>query len=272
MAIMRWVNQEFDLEAKIMLITSALAILFNIIMAVHLSHGHSHFTPGKFKRSEAIESQQVKEADLGSQKGLILMGRSVSAQFPVKVEQNINVRAALIHVIGDLIQSIGVFVAALIIYFEPKWAFMDSVCTFVFSVLVLVVTFKILKDVLMVLMEATPDYMDYEEVKRTFLSIPGVEHVHNLRIWALSINKIALSAHLAISKDADPQLILEEATTLIHKRYRFFESTIQIEEFSPDMKNCEQCSRPSVKTEDRRPSDLEEGVGGGDRKKDPENG
>ncbi|KAI8042476.1 hypothetical protein M5D96_003789, partial [Drosophila gunungcola] len=260
MAIMRWVNQEFDLEAKIMLITSALAILFNIIMAVHLSHGHSHFTPGKFKRSEAIESQQVKEADLGSQKGLILMGRSVSAQFPVKVEQNINVRAALIHVIGDLIQSIGVFVAALIIYFEPKWAFMDSVCTFVFSVLVLVVTFKILKDVLMVLMEATPDYMDYEEVKRTFLSIPGVEHVHNLRIWALSINKIALSAHLAISKDADPQLILEEATTLIHKRYRFFESTIQIEEFSPDMKNCEQCSRPSVKTEDRRPSDLEEGM------------
>jgi len=187
----------------------------------------------------------------------------------------------MIHVIGDLIQSIGVFVAALIIFFLPDWGFMDSVCTFLFSVLVIVVTIKILKDVLMVLMEATPDFLDYEEVKRTFLSIPGVEHVHNLRIWALSVNKVALSAHLAISKDADPQLILEEATKLIHKRFGFFESTIQIEEYSPDMENCEQCLSPPDKNERRKSADLEKGMADGDQKKiqmqqqqptDPENG
>lgn len=53
---------------------------------------------------------------------------------------------------------------------------------------------------LQVLMEATPDYLHYTEVMNIFLQIDGVEHVHNLRIWALSINKCALSAHLAIRK------------------------------------------------------------------------
>ncbi|XP_070067816.1 proton-coupled zinc antiporter SLC30A2 isoform X2 [Drosophila takahashii] len=280
MAIVRWVNQDFDLDAQIMLITSAVGIIFNVIMALQLRHGHSHFTPGKFKRSKVAESQPLSTVFLGPQKGpTSMVGRSVSTQFPVKAEQNINVRAAMIHVIGDLLQSIGVFVAALIIFFLPDWAFMDSLCTFLFSVLVIVVTFKILKDVLMVLMEATPDFLDYEEVKRTFLSIPGVEHVHNLRIWALSINKVALSAHLAISKDADPQLILEEATKLIHKRFRFFETTIQIEEYSPDMENCEQCLSPTDKNERRKSADLEKGVAEVDLKRnqmqkpsDPENG
>ncbi|XP_016964126.1 zinc transporter 2 isoform X2 [Drosophila biarmipes] len=261
MAIMRWVNQDFELDAVVMLITSALAIAFNLIMAVQLHFDNLHFVPGKFKRSKVVGSET------GSEVGLSMVGRSVSTQLPVKEEQNINVRAALIHVIGDLIQSVGVFVAALIIFFLPAWAFMDSVCTLFFSVLVIVVTIKILKDVLMVLMEATPDFMDYEEVKRTFLSIPGVEHVHNLRIWALSINKVALSAHLAISKDADPQLILEEATKLIHKRFRFFETTIQIEEYSPDMENCEQCSSPADKNERRKSADLEKGAADADPKK-----
>lgn len=51
-----------------------------------------------------------------------------------------------------------------------------------------------------VLMEGTPNYLHYAEVMNVFLQIEGVERVHNLRIWALSINKVALSAHLAVSK------------------------------------------------------------------------
>ncbi|XP_039499397.1 uncharacterized protein LOC120456572 isoform X1 [Drosophila santomea] len=266
MAIMRWVNEDFELEAKIMLITSALAILFNVIMAVQLQHGHSHSLPGMLKRSKDTGSLPDNQMIAGFQNTRILLGKSVSTQYAAKGHENINVRAAIIHVVGDLIQSVGVFVAALIIYFRPDWAFMDSVCTFLFSVLVLVVTFKILRDVLMVLMEATPDFMDYEEVRRTFVSISGVEHVHNLRIWALSINKVALSAHLAISKDADPQQILEEATTLIHKRFKFFETTIQIEEYSPGMEDCGQCLGPSEKNAKKKALDPEKGEGNGRRK------
>ena len=68
-------------------------------------------------------------------------------------KQNINVRAALIHVIGDFIQSVGIFIAAIIIYKRPEWKIADPICTFLFSVLVVITTITILRDSINVLME-----------------------------------------------------------------------------------------------------------------------
>ncbi|XP_062131547.1 proton-coupled zinc antiporter SLC30A2 isoform X2 [Drosophila sulfurigaster albostrigata] len=157
---------------------------------------------------------------------------------------NMNVRAALIHVIGDVIQSVGVFVAAGVIYFYPEYAIVDPICTFVFSIIVLFTTFTIMKDALLVLMEGTPNYMHYAEVLQIFQRINGVERVHNLRIWALSINKVALSVHLAIATNADSKQILDAATSAVHLRYNFFETTIQIEDYTAQMENCNQCTVP----------------------------
>lgn len=64
--------------------------------------------------------------------------------------ENINVRAAFIHVLGDVLQSIGVFCAAIIIYFKPTWQLADPVCTFIFSIIVLCTTITIMKDALLV--------------------------------------------------------------------------------------------------------------------------
>lgn len=66
--------------------------------------------------------------------------------------ENINVRAAFIHVVGDVLQSIGVFCAAIIIYFVPTWQLADPVCTFIFSIIVLWTTITILKDAVLVSM------------------------------------------------------------------------------------------------------------------------
>ena len=67
--------------------------------------------------------------------------------------ENLNVRAAFIHVIGDFIQSLGVLIAATVIFFYPNLQWIDPVCTFLFSILVLFTTYHILKDVTNVLME-----------------------------------------------------------------------------------------------------------------------
>lgn len=64
--------------------------------------------------------------------------------------ENINVRAAFIHVLGDVLQSIGVFCAAIIIYFKPTWQLADPICTFIFSIIVLYTTVTILKDAILV--------------------------------------------------------------------------------------------------------------------------
>lgn len=64
--------------------------------------------------------------------------------------ENMNVRAAFIHVLGDVLQSIGVFCAAIVIYFKPEWAIADPICTFIFSIIVLGTTITILKDAVVV--------------------------------------------------------------------------------------------------------------------------
>lgn len=113
---------------------------------------------------------------------------------------NINVRAAFIHVLGDFFQSFGVLIAAIVIYYYPDYRMIDPICTFIFSVIVLITTFAILKDVLNVLMEGIPKGIDIKEVRKTLFNIDGVRKVHNLRIWSLSMDKAALSTHLAIGQ------------------------------------------------------------------------
>ena len=80
-----------------------------------------------------------------------------------KEKENINVKAAFIHVIGDFVQSLGVFTAALIIFFKPEWKIVDPICTFIFSVLVLCTTISILRNTMNVLMEGKFKYI-YKQV------------------------------------------------------------------------------------------------------------
>ncbi|KAL6255335.1 hypothetical protein P5V15_013674 [Pogonomyrmex californicus] len=226
LAIERIVHKDFKLDATVMLITSAVGVAVNLVMGLSLhQHGHSH---GGHSHGEHDESHDVENALDDDLKG-------------EHAKRNINVRAAFIHVLGDFIQSIGVFVAALIIYFKPSWSIVDPICTFLFSILVILTTVAIIKDVVNVLMEGIPKGFEYSQVENTFMQIDGVVKVHNLRIWALSLDKTALSAHLAIKPGTSPQNILRTATRNIHDKYKFFEMTLQIEEFNERMENCKQC-------------------------------
>uniref|UniRef100_A0A182UB11 Cation efflux protein transmembrane domain-containing protein n=1 Tax=Anopheles melas TaxID=34690 RepID=A0A182UB11_9DIPT len=116
LAVLRTINKDFELNGEVMLVTSGLGILVNIIMGATLHHhGHSHGGGGGHHE-----------------------------------EQNINVRAAFVHVLSDFVQSLGVFIAALVIYFKPEWNIIDPICTFLFSVLVLGTTLAIMRDAIVV--------------------------------------------------------------------------------------------------------------------------
>lgn len=225
LAIERIVHKDFTLNATVMLITSAVGVAVNLVMGLSLhQHGHSH-SGGHSHGGNIADAENGLNDDLKGE----------------QTKRNINVRAAFIHVLGDFIQSIGVFIAALIIYFKPSWNIVDPICTFLFSVLVILTTVAIIKDVMNVLMEGIPKGFEYSQVENTFMQIDGVVKVHNLRIWALSLDKTALSAHLAIKPGTSPQNILCTATRNIHEKYKFFEMTLQIEEFNERMENCKQC-------------------------------
>lgn len=160
-------------------------------------------------------------------------------------QQNPSVRAAFIHVIGDLLQSVGVLVAAYIIYFKPEYKYVDPICTFLFSILVLGTTLTILRDVILVLMEGTPKGVDFTTVKNLLLSVDGVEALHSLHIWALTVAQPVLSVHIAIAQNADAQAVLKVARDRLQGKFNFHTMTIQIEKYSEDMKNCQACQGPS---------------------------
>ncbi|EAA14842.4 AGAP009005-PA [Anopheles gambiae str. PEST] len=290
LAVLRTINKDFELNGEVMLVTSGLGILVNIIAFRHdgthrpctalrgwlaeqvLQRSTRGYTrPGVIPccenesfRAEGISALAQKvslliafagqkckgfhrevsceRADMGAT--LHHHGHSHGGGGGHHEEQNINVRAAFVHVLSDFVQSLGVFIAALVIYFKPEWNIIDPICTFLFSVLVLGTTLAIMRDAIVVLMEGTPKYLDYTEVMQTFLQIEGVVRVHNLRIWALSINKIALAAHLAVEPSTNTELVLNKATETVHAKYQFFETTLQIEVFQPDMEDCNQCSNP----------------------------
>ncbi|GAB1597705.1 zinc transporter 2-like isoform X1 [Argonauta hians] len=240
MAILRVINEDYDINATIMIITSAAGIFINILIALVLhknSHGHSHGLNHHNHNDEEnhilIESRTYGSNDMAFQ------------ETPKKNKQkNINVKAAFIHVIGDLLQSIGVLIAAYIIYFKPEYKVADPICTFIFSVFVVFSTVSILRDIINVLMEGVPRSLKFSQVKDILNNVPGVKSIHNLRMWCLTTNKIALSVHLAVDQHSDPLKIMREATNILTTRFGQMDVTIQVEEFEENMNDCVQCQDP----------------------------
>ncbi|NWW78568.1 ZNT8 protein, partial [Climacteris rufus] len=129
LACMRLLHPDYDIDATVMLITSACAVLANILLSLILhqsGHGHSHRAQGREHAPIRLEKPALSNASL---------------------------RAAFVHAVGDLFQSISVLISALIIFFKPQYKIADPICTFVFSIFVLATTITILRDILTVLME-----------------------------------------------------------------------------------------------------------------------
>uniref|UniRef100_A0A8C2KZR2 Proton-coupled zinc antiporter SLC30A8 n=1 Tax=Cyprinus carpio TaxID=7962 RepID=A0A8C2KZR2_CYPCA len=213
LAVDRLIQDDFTIEGTVMLITSGCAVLANIIMAFTLhqsGHGHSH--------------------------GGLSGGHS---------HTNASVRAAFVHVIGDLLQSVSVLVSALIIFFKPEYKIADPICTFLFSLFVLGTTVTIMRDIIIVLMEGTPAGVNYNEVREQLLRVKGVKAVHNLHIWALTMNQAVLSAHVAIDDTVEPQEVLREMTQTCFTSYNFHSVTIQLEHQADQRADCSLCEDPT---------------------------
>ena len=141
--------------------------------------------------------------------------------------ENINIRAAYIHALGDMAQSVGVVIAGAIVWARPDWEIADPACTFLFSILVVFTTTGIVKDAIDVLMEGVPTGIDADEVKAALAGVPGAKHVHDLHIWSLTAGVIALSVH--ITADApETQEVLVKAEQVC-RTFDIGHSTIQVQ-------------------------------------------
>ncbi|XP_054584433.1 probable proton-coupled zinc antiporter SLC30A3 isoform X2 [Eptesicus fuscus] len=177
LAFIRLLHSDYHIEGGAMLVTAGIAVCANLLMAVVLHQAgpqHSHGSRG-------AEYAPLEE---GSGEHLPLV--------------NTSVRAAFVHVLGDLLQSLGVLAASILIYFKPQCKAADPISTFLFSICALGSTAPTLRDVLRVLMEGAPRNVGFEPVRDTLLSVPGVQATHELHMWSLTLTYHIASAHLAI--------------------------------------------------------------------------
>uniref|UniRef100_A0AC34Q4B9 Uncharacterized protein n=2 Tax=Panagrolaimus sp. JU765 TaxID=591449 RepID=A0AC34Q4B9_9BILA len=253
-AIERIVHQDYDVDADYMLITSGVGVLFNIMIGAILFFGkaeHSHFgMPHNHSHDHGHDHgrdhghdhghghghdhshekpKPLSIIDLEHQKDVHFHGVEADHDHSHDEHghgQNINIRAAFVHVLGDLVQSIGVVIAALIIKFTG-WEIADPICTFLFSVLVLITTGTVIRDTIRVLMECAPSHIDVEQVRADLLAIPGVIGVHSLRLWSVKIDSAAISVHLDTVKQSDLSKIVYDAHQILQHNYNIDFVTVQ---------------------------------------------
>ena len=136
--------------------------------------------------------------------------------------------SVFLHILGDTIMSVGVIVAAAIIYFFPKFQWADPLCTYLFSFIVCYTTIPIMKNIIIVMMEGTPKSIDLEKLREDIYQTCGedIKDVHNLRVWTISVGKCSMTAHIESSK---PLKTLSQVTELCRSEYNLFHTTIQVE-------------------------------------------
>jgi len=142
--------------------------------------------------------------------------------------RSLNVRAALLHVIADMLGSIGVIVAAVVIL-TTGWLAADPLVSILIGVLVLGSSWRVLRESLGVLLEATPEGIDAEAVGRTMAQAPGVTQVHDLHIWTITSGFPALSAHVMVGEGEDCHARRRELSELLRRDFGIEHTTLQVE-------------------------------------------
>lgn len=151
--------------------------------------------------------------------------------------ERLNIKAAYLHLVTDLLGSIGAVLAGVLIWWTGK-AWIDPLITLLFAGLMLYSSWGLVREAVGVLMESVPSWISLPAVMKDLGTIEGVVQVHDLHIWNVSSKQAALSVHL-VSQRPSRELLLA-AQSLLREKYGITHSTIQVE-YPEDTGECEDC-------------------------------
>ena len=142
-------------------------------------------------------------------------------------ESSLNVRAAYLHVLSDLLGSVGTVAAAVIVRWTG-WLAADPVASLLMALLILRGAFRVVRESVDVLLESTPSHISLGSVRAQLEAIPGIESVHDLHVWTVTSGLVAMSAHAIVRESQRHQHVLEH----VHDAMRLFgieHVTVQLE-------------------------------------------
>ncbi len=181
-------------------------------------------------------------------KGLLMLsvatvglGVNLFVAFWLRKEQqdNLNVRSAFWHAMGDALASIGVIIGGIIILLTG-WFVVDPIISVLVGLIIMLAAWRILKEGLRVLLEATPPEIDVKKLVKTLSRMPGVRDVHDIHVWSISPELHAMSCHVLIDDlpTSEAAAIRQKIEDVLGQQYDIEHSTLQME--------CEQCGSNDI--------------------------
>ena len=176
-----------------------------------------------------------REIDFGSMFFIALVGLIFNIVITwilfssTKKENNINIKSAMLHFLGDLLNSVGVIISSIVIYFT-NFVYIDIIMSVVISIIIFTGGYKISKEAFFILMEAVPSEINLSALRNELLNIDGIKNIHELHVWKNDNEEISFTAHILLDnyeKHNNYRIINEIKEKLAV--YGIFHMTVQIE-------------------------------------------
>ncbi|HEX3583761.1 MAG TPA: cation diffusion facilitator family transporter [Thermoanaerobaculia bacterium] len=180
----------------------------------------------RFENPEPVESTAMLVVAIAA----LVLNSAITLALRHEGERDVNIRSAVVHMLGDAISSVGIIGAAILIRVtaSPRW---DPAISIAIGALILWSSWGILRETVNLLLEGTPSGIDPTDVSRALAEVDGVQGVHHLHIWALGPSRPALSCHLMVGDVPvrSTAAMLDQLTAMLHRRYGIVHATVQFE-------------------------------------------
>lgn len=143
-------------------------------------------------------------------------------------KENLNVRGAFLHVLGDLLGSVAAIGAGLLILLRG-WTWADPAFSVIISLLIIVNAWRLVADSVNILLEGAPSHINAAAVQQAMRTVAGVREVHDLHIWTITSGRHAVTAHVIVNDIRESYRVLRELRALLAEQFGLSHSTIQIE-------------------------------------------
>lgn len=218
-AVQRTIHMDYEINGDVMLITAAVGVAVNLIMGFLLNQtGHTH--------SHSPESSSHLH---------VVQGHG---------HTSLAVRAAFVHALGDLVQSLGVLIAAYIIRFKPEYKIADPVCTYIFSLLVVFTTVRIMRDTLLIILEGVPRHLNVDHIKAELMKIEDVYSIDEINVWSLTTGKASAIVHMQLTSGASTKWegVQSKARHILLNKYGLYRCSVQLQSYKEEeRKSCANC-------------------------------
>ncbi|MCZ8070834.1 MAG: cation diffusion facilitator family transporter [Bacteroidota bacterium] len=175
--------------------TSVLTALFNAMVLMVSIGAILYEAAHRFLNPETLPGLTIAWVAMI---GVAVNGLSAWLFFKEK-EMDLNVKSAFMHLMADALLSLSVAAGGIVIY-VTHWYWIDSALSIIVAIVILITTWKLLKDSVRLSLDGVPIAIDFDDVRATVLNTPGVKDLHHLHIWAISTTENALTAHVVLDK------------------------------------------------------------------------